>query len=171
MNNYAYRWLTVAIGFLSVGGFFALIIGLARTPLISEYLPPDFFTYALTAHVNFAIVMFLLSFAVVLWSYNFNIKGIKASYAIALTGALLILYAAVSAKGETAVNNYVPTIVDPFFFVGLTLFFVAIVINLFSFFTAAKENIFSQDIIKSLTSLSVFIAVLMSVSVFRKSVV
>lgn len=166
MNNYAYRWLTVAIGFLSVGGFFALIIGLARTPLISEYLPPDFFTYALTAHVNFAIVMFLLSFAVVLWSYNFNIKGIKASYAIALTGALLILYAAVSAKGETAVNNYVPTIVDPFFFVGLTLFFVAIVINLFSFFTAAKENIFSQDIIKSLTSLSVFIAVLMSVSVF-----
>lgn len=166
MNNYAYRWFTISIGFLSVGGFFALIIGLARTPGISKYFPPDFFTYALTAHVNFAIIMFLLSFAVVLWSYNFNIRGIKASYIMSIIGAVFILYAALSANGETAINNYVPTIVDPFFFIGITLFFISIVINLFSFFTTAKENIFSPDMIKSLTSLSVMIAVIMSVSVF-----
>ena len=50
-RHYTYRWFTIAVLFLGVGGAFALSIGLSRTPFGYRYLPSDFLFQAIVGHV------------------------------------------------------------------------------------------------------------------------
>ena len=118
-------WLLLALGSLAVAGGLALLLALARTPGVQDWLPwpwASFFRKALVAHVVFAFVV---------W-YMAMLGGLAAAarpgsatsllgLALATAGAVLLLVPTLTNQGEASLNNYVPVLVHPLFFAGLAL--------------------------------------------------
>ena len=93
-RSLAIGWLWLAILTLLGAGIFSVLLVLARTPLIGELIPfTDFFHTALVIHVNLSSLVWILSFASVMWCLNS--RSIypwfaKAIYFIVLLGTLMI---------------------------------------------------------------------------------
>ena len=164
-STYSGKWFALSIICLGIGGSFAFIVGLSRAPFISDFLPKGYFQHALVGHVTFAILFWLMLSAIVLWSYKFKGKGLNWSIWPAIGGAILVAFSALSASGEPYLNNYVPTIFDPLFFIGLAAMFTAFVINAFRYLPEAIRGISSDEMVTNGLSTSVLIAVILSVSV------
>ncbi|MFV1971358.1 MAG: cbb3-type cytochrome c oxidase subunit I [Acidimicrobiia bacterium] len=119
-------WLMLALSSLVIGGLLTVMIVLSRTPGIQDIFPwIDFFETALVVHVNVTVLVWFLSFAGILWSFNssdrFTALGWTAlSFCVA--GTALITAAPFVGAGQPLLNNYVPVLEDPIFFVGLGLF-------------------------------------------------
>ena len=164
-STYTGKWFALSILCLGIGGSFALIVGLSRAPFISDFLPEGYFQHALVGHVTFAILFWLMLSAVVLWSYHFKSRGLNWSIWPAVAGTLLVGFSALSASGEPYLNNYVPTIFDPMFFIGLAAMFSAFVINVFRYLPEALRGISSDEMITNGLSTAVLIAVILAASV------
>ncbi len=64
-------WLMLGLVSLVGAGLFSLLLVLARTPVIQEWLPIiDFFRVALVVHVDLSVLIWLLSMAGVLWALS-----------------------------------------------------------------------------------------------------
>jgi len=93
-RNLAIAWLLLAVLTLFGAGIFSVLLVLARTPLIGEMIPfVDFFHTALVIHVNLSSLVWILSFACVLWSLNS--RSIfpwfaKSIFVVVLVGTLII---------------------------------------------------------------------------------
>lgn len=164
-SSYTGNWFALSIICLGLGGSFALLVGMSRAPFISDFLPEGYFQHALVGHVTFAILFWLMMSAVVLWSYNFKADGWNASLWLALLGTALVAFAALSASGPAYLNNYVPTIADPLFFIGLACMFAGFVLNVVRYLPEAVRAIRSDDMVKNALSASLFIAVILTLSV------
>ena len=103
--------------------------------------------------------------AVVLWSSNFKREGLDWSIWPAVAGTLLVALSALSASGEAYLNNYVPAIFDPMFFIGLAAMFAAFVINVFRYLPEAVRGISSGEMTTNGLSTAVLIAVILAASV------
>ncbi len=119
-----------------IGGLFTLLIVMSRTPGIQDYFPwIDFFHTALVVHVDLTVLVWFLSFAGVLWSFNSSGSGKVWSWAalsLCLSGTVVISLAPFLGAGDPLMNNYVPVLQDPIFFTGLGLFglgFTALVLH------------------------------------------
>ena len=163
-EDYTYRWLAISIAFLGVGGAFALLVGLSRTPFGHAYLPPDFLHQGIVGHVVLAIIMWLISFTVVLWSRYLNGVRWAFTYTLAFIGALLVIVSVFDHAGVAVINNYVPTMDSPVFFIGLLLFFIAFAVNTFGFLGSAVKSVSSEDPVKGALSVSVVVSVALVVS-------
>ncbi|MFQ5427751.1 MAG: cbb3-type cytochrome c oxidase subunit I [Thermodesulfobacteriota bacterium] len=163
-KRYSYNWFVLAILFLGIGGGFAFMVGMSRTPFGYQYFPADYLHRTLVGHVVLAILLWLLSFAVVLWSRTFDGVEIKATRWLALGGAFLIILAVLFGGGKAVINNYVPTIDTPLFLLGLALFYLAFSLNVFAYLREALRNLFSIDLMKGAIASSVLIALIMVVS-------
>jgi len=119
-------WLILALASLVIGGLFVILIVLSRTPGIQDIIPwVDFFKTALVIHVDMTVLVWFLAFAGVLWSLN-------SKSACGAWGWPPIILAAIGMLGLTAspflgagnplMNNYVPVLQDPIFFVSLGIF-------------------------------------------------
>lgn len=157
-NTYAYKWFYLAILSLGLGGGFAFIVAMSRTPFGYKYFPADYMYHALAGHVVLAILLWLLSSTVVLWYYYLGGRGWKSSYILSLTGILLIAVSALRGKGMAVPNNYVPTIVDTLFFSGLILFFTGFTVNILACIRKALKHINSSHVIFNALSISVIVA-------------
>jgi len=163
--TYTGKWFALSIICLGIGGSFAFIVGLSRAPFVSDFLPRDYFQHALVGHVTFAILFWLMLSAVVLWSYLFKSDGLNWSIWPAIAGTLLVAFSALSASGEAYLNNYVPTIFDPMFFIGLAAMFIAFVINVFRYLPEAVRGLSSDEMATNGLSTAVLIAVILTASV------
>ena len=162
------RWFLLSIVSLGVGGFFAFVVAMARTPGVYQYFPPNYFYHALTGHVDLAIVVFLLSFTVLIWSKVFS-SGYKPSFYLSLIGFLGIALASLSGKGKAVSNNYLPTIVNPVFFVGAIAFFAGFWIEALRLTKTAYRKLFSQNPLENSASVSVILGVLMLLATILSS--
>lgn len=196
--HYSYKWFFLAILSLGLGGGFAFLVAMSRTPFGYKYFPPDYMYHALAGHVVLAILLWLLSFTVVLWSrYLKSDRGgkgtlpiflryvtcvekygkcpfswlLKYSYLISLSGIILVTLSVLTSNGMAVPNNYVPTIVDPLFFAGLSLFSLGFFINVFGYLKGALRHLRSQDILSSTLSVSVLIAAVMVFSMFYSLII
>lgn len=167
LKDYSYKWFMLAIVSLSIGGSFAFLVGMSRTTFGYSYFSPDYMYHALVGHVVLAILLWLLSFAVVLWSYYFKTAGNYISYKLSFAGALLTALSALLGRGEAVANNYVPVIVDPLFFSGIGIFFLGFSINAFYYLKEAIGNIWSKNSIINTLSASVIIAIIMIASMLH----
>lgn len=125
-RSLAIGWLWLALGSLVVGGVFTILIVLSRTPKIQDLIPwVDFFHTALVVHVDLTVLVWFLAFAGVLWSLNLNDRcracGRGALY-LAVAGAGVISISPFVGAGGPLMNNYVPVLQAPVFFVGLGVF-------------------------------------------------
>ncbi|MFQ5431737.1 MAG: cbb3-type cytochrome c oxidase subunit I [Nitrospinota bacterium] len=164
-TTYSGKWFALSIICLGIGGSFALLVGLSRAPFISDFLPKDYFQHALVGHVTFAILFWLMLSAVVLWSYHFKGRDLNWSIWSAIVGTVFVALSALSASGEAYLNNYVPTIFDPMFFIGLAAMFIAFVINVFHYTPEAVKGVSSDDMVTNGLSTAVLIALILAASV------
>ncbi len=119
-------WLLLALGALVVGGVFTLLIVLSRTPGVQNLIPwVDFFHTALVVHVDLTVLVWFLAFAGVLWSLNGagRCGGCGwAAFWLAVLGTLVFSASPFLGAAAPFMNNYVPVLRHPLFFVGLGLF-------------------------------------------------
>ncbi len=119
-------WLILALASLVIGGLFVILIVLSRTPGIQDIIPwVDFFKTALVIHVDMTVLVWFLAFAGVFWSLNNNGSCLSCGWVpifLAATGMLGIAASPFLGAGDPLMNNYVPVLQDPIFFVALGIF-------------------------------------------------
>lgn len=119
-------WLWLGLFALIGSGLFSLLLVLARTPWINQWLPGvDFFRVALVVHVDLSVLVWFVAFAGLLWSLNGSSRGILwgwASLGLCGVGAALVSLAAFVGNGEPIMANYIPVLERPLFMAGLVVF-------------------------------------------------
>jgi len=119
-------WLILALASLVIGGLFVILIVLSRTPGIQEIIPwVDFFKTALVVHVDMTVLVWFLAFAGVFWSLSNSGGCARCGWPpifLAALGMLGITASPFLGAGNPLMNNYVPVLQDPIFFVALGIF-------------------------------------------------
>jgi len=137
----AYGWLVLSVVSLVFAGVFALLVALARTPVIEDLLPigTDYLYGALVGHVVLAVIIWFLAFEGFLWGWSSAVLMKRRqlvpslgrpSVLISAFGMALVVISAVFGLGPSELANYVPVILSPVFFAGLVLFSSGAVLNL-----------------------------------------
>ena len=165
MMKSAYSWFYIAILSLGIGGGFAFLVAMSRTPFGYKYFPPDYMYHALAGHVVLAILLWLLSFTVVLWDIYLGDGATNRwkniSHKISIMGPVLVTISVLTGNGKVVTNNYVPTIIDPLFFIGLALFITGFSINTVAYLKKGIKYLFSTDILMNTVLISLFISIIM----------
>ncbi len=119
-------WLTLALASLVIGGLFVILLVLSRTPGIQNLIPwIDFFQTALVVHVNMTVLVWFIAFAGVLWSMNSVQACINCGWLPIIFVAVGMLGISISpflGTGNPIMNNYVPVLRNPAFFISLCIF-------------------------------------------------
>jgi len=127
-------WLMLGLASLVAAGVFSLLLVLARTPAVQEWLPfIDFFRIALVVHVDLSVLIWLLSMAGVMWalSTNRDLPGWdRISFWLATAGTVIVVVAPFIGAGDPLMNNYVPVLQHPVFYTGLGLFMAGVLSHL-----------------------------------------
>jgi len=161
-------WFWLAVLTLLGAGIFSVLLVLARTPVVGELIPfVDFFHTALVIHVNLSSLVWILSFASVLWSLN--IRPIfpwfaKSSFAVVLLGTLIITISPFLGSANALMSNYIPVLDDSLFLTGLIIFGLGIglqVVFSMSAMTKVGVEITGQGVIRfglNCAAIGVFVA-------------
>ena len=119
-------WALLAIGSLAVAGTLALLLGLSRTPKVQDWLPwgPHFFYRALVTHVVLSFEVWFLAAlgafsAMVAPAGDLGDRLGRVGLLLGAMGVALLLIPALADQGEPSLNNYVPVVGHPLFYVGL----------------------------------------------------
>jgi cytochrome c oxidase subunit I len=122
----AIAWFWLAVITLLGAGVFAVLLVLARTPVVGELIPfADFFHTGLVIHVNLSSLVWILSFACVLLSLNSRAIFpwiAKLIFAVVLTGTIIISFSPFMGSANALMSNYIPVLDDPKFLTGLIIF-------------------------------------------------
>jgi hypothetical protein len=130
----ATAWLMLGLVSLVGAGLFSLLLVLARTPAIQEWLPIiDFFRVALVVHVDLSVLIWLLSMAGVLWALSTD-RDLPAwdrvSFWLAASGTAIVVISPFIGAADPLMNNYVPVLRHPVFYTGLGLFTAGVLSHL-----------------------------------------
>ncbi len=119
-------WLLLAFLAMGISTLFAFLLVMLRTPFINPgWIDDRFFTHALVLHVDFAVIIWFLSFAGVLWSLFSRSRWLQAGWLallFAFAGVGMILAAAFGSQSEVMLSNYIPVLKTPLFLAGLVSF-------------------------------------------------
>ncbi len=119
-------WLLLGLAALVIGGLYTILIVLSRTPFFQEIVPwVDFFRTALVVHVNLTVLVWFLAFAGVFWSYTDSKRCLRLGWValvLASLGTLIIVISPFTGESHPLMNNYVPVLQNPVFFIGLGVF-------------------------------------------------
>jgi cytochrome c oxidase subunit 1 len=134
LKKTARSWLLLGLVSLVAAGVFSILLVLARTPAIQEIIPLiDFFRVALVVHVNLSVLIWLLSMAGMLWSLACAKEAAwwdRLSFALAASGTGVVIVSPFLGAGDPLMNNYVPLLRHPLFYLGLGLFTAGIFLHL-----------------------------------------
>ena len=121
----ALRWLWLGVLALAGSGVFAVMLVLARTPMLHDLFPVgDFFRVALVAHVDLSVLVWFIACAAMLWSVAGPARWPSLGSAALLLGSagtVLIIVAPFIGSGPAVMANYVPVVDNDWFIYGLVL--------------------------------------------------
>ena len=145
-SRLASGWLLLALLAMGISTLFAFLLVMLRTPFINPgWIDVRFFTRALVLHVDFAVIIWFLSFAGVLWSlFSSRERGFQFGWLallLALAGVGMLLAAAFGLQPEAMLSNYIPVLKTPLFLLGLGSFAVAIVILILPVFRGTNASV------------------------------
>lgn len=160
-------WLALAIIGVCLTGLFAIEITFARIPWFAEWFSADTFYRALCVHVVFAMLVWLVLFAVFMW--HLNAPQLKKStdgpaLALAMGGIVLIAITGFIHIGTPYLNDYLPVIHHPVFWLGVAAFMGSFVLSIAKFLPSAA-GLYRKNTEGSLVFFSIAIAVVMLVAV------
>ena len=119
-------WLWLGLAALIGSGVFSILLVVARTPGINQWLPvADFFRVALVVHVDLSVLVWFAAMAGMLWSLNATPRAEFWSWvALGLCGAgtLLMSLGAFVRPGTPIMSNYIPMLEGVLFISGLVAF-------------------------------------------------
>ena len=126
----ARRWLLLAVAAIALSALLAILLVLSRTPGVQDYFALEgAFHTVLVLHVNFAVLVWLMSFIAMLWSLHGGGRNPALSHAglgLAVLGASMMLLTPLLGQGQAVMSNYIPVIDAPGFFTGLVTFLLGI---------------------------------------------
>ncbi len=131
-----YQWIMLGISAIAIAGAFALLLAFSRVPGIQDIFPwpLDFFKKGLVVHVVFSFVVFFLSvFAAVAHIAAARLGNGQpkfptfgyAAFRLTVVAFVFLFVPAWMNKGEPMLNNYVPVITDPLYYMALLALGVA----------------------------------------------
>ena len=134
MRQASSSWLILGCLSLVAAGVFSILLVLARTPLIGRWIPfADFFHTALVVHVNLSVFIWLLSFSAAMWSLSVRREfplWDTSSLLFSVSGTCVIVAAPFFGVGRPLLNNYMPVLQHPVYYLGLLLFTAGIISHL-----------------------------------------
>jgi cytochrome c oxidase subunit I len=152
-----FGWTALPLVALGIAGLLALLIALLRVPGAEAVLPwssQSFFEKGLVAHVTFAFVIWymgvhgaltVLVTAQTLGPSNSELTG--AGILIGRTGLygaglslILLLIPVLGDLGEPSPNNYIPVLVHPLYYAGLTLLAVSLALPILRLLTILRAR-------------------------------
>ena len=125
-------WSALAVASLAVAGVFALLLALSRVPGAAEVFPwpVRFFEKGLVVHVVLSFIVWIFAVMGALMTLaagrlaagqpRWRVLG-PAALGSAWLATVLLLIPAWLDRGEPSLNNYVPVIIDPLYYLGLVL--------------------------------------------------
>ena len=128
-------WALLGIVVLALAGIMALLVAISRIPGIENLSlwPIGFFQKGLVVHVIFSfVVWFFAVFGALLCIDSVKPNASKLGCAVVslvVAASILLAIPAFMSDGTASLNNYVPTIIDPIFYVGLFILGIALVIQ------------------------------------------
>lgn len=131
----ALRWLQLGVLALALAGLFAILLVLSRVPGSEVFfIWIDFFKTALVIHVDQSVLIWFLAMSALVWCLTSpdenRFRVIESiAYLSALGGALGIAVSAFFGDGAPLMNNYVPVLQRPGFFLMLGLFGIGITLQ------------------------------------------
>ncbi|OMH30438.1 hypothetical protein BGP75_17995 [Motiliproteus sp. MSK22-1] len=135
---------------LAIAGIFALLLVLSRVPGADAFFPwIDFFHTALVVHVDQSVLIWFLSMAGVLWSLTDKCRDPSLlrllSIVLAITGTVGIAVSAFFGEGSALMNNYIPVLQRPLFFISLAVFGSGITLRLILTLIASNRQVLIND--------------------------
>ncbi len=129
------RWLQLGVLALAIAGLFAILLVLSRSPGMESFFPwIDFFRTALVVHVDQSVLIWFLAMAGVIWSLDNQGASSRilpaVAYSFVLAGTIGIAVAAFVGSGAPLMNNYIPVLQRPLFFIALGLVAVGMALRL-----------------------------------------
>ncbi len=123
-------WLLLASFALGLSALLAILLVLSRAPHVQELFGlKALFHTILVLHVNFAVLVWLLSFISFIWvgcTHNIHRYALWLAFVFCVFGALLMLSSPLMCGEKPIMSNYIPVIDSPAFFIGLCFFALAI---------------------------------------------
>ncbi|MET0108279.1 MAG: cbb3-type cytochrome c oxidase subunit I [Candidatus Thiodiazotropha sp.] len=166
----AVRWLQLGVLALGLAGLFALLLVLSRTPGSEAFFPwVDFFRTALVVHVDQSVLIWFLAMSGVVWCLTAEVGAgsVRLQYlafGLAMMGALGIALSAFLGDGAPLMNNYVPVLQRPLFFLTLGLFGFGIALQALIGLSTYQKIMRSHLHLPSLAAFTVALAVLISLA-------
>ena len=118
-------WLKLGVATLLIAGLYALLLAVARTPLVKDIVPSDdFFHVSLVVHVVFSNLFWFLAIAGVLWNMNAKDRFVplgQAALAVIIIGVVIIAASPFAGADQPVMSNYIPFLNSPIFFAGLAI--------------------------------------------------
>lgn len=128
-------WFGIGLSALALAGVFALMLAISRVPGAETLFPwpVAFFEKGLVIHVIFSFVVWFLCVVAALVSAATPVTNpgqdrMLGSPALlfALASLVLLGLPALLDRGEPSLNNYVPVIIDPLYYIGLVAIAVGV---------------------------------------------
>ncbi len=165
-------WLKLGLLALIFAGLFSILLVLSRTPFIQAHIPwVDFFHTALVVHVDMSVFIWFLAFAGVLWSLTSRPRMSllnRTGSVLCFTGTIAIALLPFAGIGEPLMNNYIPVLQHPYFYIALSLiglgFSLLILHTLLNFLPVLPSDV-SRSVI-NLGSLTAALAALATLLAF-----
>lgn len=130
-NPLSRPWLLLATGSIALSALFAILLVVARTPGVQSLFGlQEAFHTVLVLHVNFSVLVWLLSFGALLWSLTlrrFHPVADPFAFGLVIAGALLLsLSPLLTPPPQPVMSNYIPILHSPAFLTGLCAFAMGI---------------------------------------------
>lgn len=120
----AKSWLFLGIISLLLSGLFSILLVISRAPVLQSYIPfIDFFHTALVVHVDLSVLIWFTSFASIFWTLScHSVNKIDwFAFYLSCAGTFLIVITPFIMDGHPLMNNYIPILQTPLFYLGLSL--------------------------------------------------
>lgn len=137
-------WCALSLSSLGLAGVFALLLAMSRVPNMQDIFPwpLQFFEKGLVIHVVFSFVVWFLSLLgglLAIATYRVSdarprLRGIgPLSIWLAVIAFGFLFVPGLMDRGEPSLNNYIPVIIDPLYYVGLATFALSITLQALRF--------------------------------------
>lgn len=134
MRHVLQAWLILGVCAIAGAGVYSILPVLFRSPHFQEYIPfKDFFHTTIVVHVDLSVLVWMLAISSMLWAILGNEKYYRlylTAFALGASGALAIGLSPFLHEANPLMNNYIPVLQNPVFFLGLALFACALLMQI-----------------------------------------
>ncbi|MCW9044887.1 MAG: cbb3-type cytochrome c oxidase subunit I [Alphaproteobacteria bacterium] len=166
-------WAGLAIGSLAIAGIFAVLLAISRIPGIQNISlwPIDFFKKGLVIHVVFSFVVWFLAVMGALWQLS-TLRLSKGQPALESWGkigfilgwisCLFLFVPAFMDRGHASLNNYIPVIIDPLYYIGLLILAIGLTMTALRLLINVKQRTAELDTVSfaAMTSALIYLIAL-----------